>query len=84
MLKQELTAVLKNRWWKNQKNKIRPFAADNRKQLNLDKLVMQRVLESRIEMAVQFRNSIEANTTKTELALAMLDSKLTYSIASSS
>ena len=69
ILKRELTgAITGNRWWDKLKCKIRSFAADYSRRLNLARLAEQRTLDARLDRAVKAGDSVETNIAKAELA----------------
>ncbi|CAE1178594.1 unnamed protein product [Acanthosepion pharaonis] len=73
MIQRELTgAVVGNAWWGKLKSKIRTFAADFSRRLNLDRRAAQTALEEKVDRAVKSRVSGDIVLAKAELASLLI------------
>ena len=69
MLKWELmAAIIANKWWGKLKDRIRSFAVEYSKRLNLDKIAKQRLIEDKPDRMVKVGDNGATNTAKVELA----------------
>lgn len=61
-----------NAWWDKLKSKIRTFAADYSRRLNLDRLAAQTALDQKVDRAVKSRDSGDIALAKTDMASLLI------------
>ena len=63
-------AILGKSWWAKIKDRIRSFATNYCRGLNLDRVVVLRALEAKIDRAIKTGDSVETDIVKAELAFS--------------